>query len=103
MMTLAGHVERVSNLFESRPDVRVDFENSMASSGYLPVHAPLYMHGYALGKLRVFRIEEGFPRIVPGDIPAGVIDVRYSLGVNSLGAYECDAARAIGPEREVDG
>ena len=101
-MTLAGHVDRVLRLFAAPADLRMDFENSLASAGYLQVHGPLYTQGYALGKLRVFRVEGDFPRILPASIAAGVLDVRYSLSVNSLGAFEDIAERRIGPEPEAE-
>lgn len=100
--TLAGHIARVSNAFKSSPDLQVDFGNSMASSGYLEMQGPLYTQGYALGKVRVFRVDAGFPRVPPASIAAGVLDLRYSLSVSALGAYECDPESTIGSESEVD-
>ena len=41
------------------------------------------------------RVEEGFPRIVSGDLPGGVSDVRYLVSTSSCGAFQITERSAL--------
>ena len=90
----AGHGETLPNL--------VDSVRSMASavgcldvldhrldlSGYLSDDSVMYSEiGYSLRSLYAFRVGEGFPRIVSGELQPGVSEVRYLVSAASCGAF----------------
>lgn len=54
------------------------FEEKLDRVGFLDL--PEYEEdSYLLGPMESFEVREGFPRIAPGAIPDGVVDVSYSL------------------------
>ena len=57
-------------------------------SGYQREHAVFYEElGYAVRSFAPFRVEEGFPRIVSGDLRTGVRDVHYSISTAASGPF----------------
>jgi hypothetical protein len=68
------------------------FESMLLAAGYEDAHAP----EYEKVKLRIrgqglYRISEGFPRLVPGSLlnglPVGVSNVSYDLRLDAAGAW----------------
>ena len=69
--------------------------------GYGADDAHLYSDmGYTVRSLHAFRVEEGFPRIVSGDLRAGISDVRYLVSTASCGAFRMAEQQ---PERLLEG
>jgi hypothetical protein len=96
--TLTDHIARVSRLLVHDRALLEDFENALALSGFLPVHADLYSDGYVIGATHVFRVGDEFPRIRPGDVPAHVACVQFSLEVLPLLRFAVDLDTWIGGE-----
>jgi hypothetical protein len=56
------------------------FKLKLLESGYYEIHEPLYADtGYSIRQENLYRVSGKFPRIVEGQIPIGVGDVRYSI------------------------
>ena len=73
-------------------------EASLLAAGYIDAHRPLYERaGYTVREENFFEVVEGFPRIVEGDLPSGVGDVRYSVAVSECRHFSITAedARAL--------
>ena len=69
--------------------------------GYGRDDANLYSDiGYTVRSMHPFRVEEGFPRIVSGDLQTGISDVRYIVSTASCGAFRITEER---PERLLEG
>ena len=49
--------------------------------------------GYTVRSLHSFRVEEGFPRIVSGDLRTGISDVRYQVSTASCGDFRMTEQR----------
>jgi hypothetical protein len=67
------------------------FEGRLASWGYSDLHDyenDLFM---LLGE-SVFAVEETFPRLVPGLLPAGVHELKYTLDLIACRDYRIDSA-----------
>lgn len=60
-------------------------EHCLHEAGYLDVHAHLYDHSHTVRSEELFRVEQGFPRIVA--LPEGLGDLSYSLVVAACGPY----------------
>jgi len=56
----------------------------------LPLHSNYRRPAYRVRQLDVYKVGEGFPRIVPADIMEGVGDVRYSVAVAGIGSFLID-------------
>lgn len=58
------------------------FGNALLQRSYLDVQAWRYEKtGYVVREANVFRVTGDFPRLTERDLPAGVGDVKYSIGV----------------------
>lgn len=64
------------------------FEQCLWEAGYLDVHAHLYKTTYTIKKEELFRVSDGFPRII--DMPGGLGDIRYSLLIGAVSDYLVD-------------
>jgi hypothetical protein len=96
---LPGHVARVARCFADDLVLREDFEDALASRGYLPAHAGLYLDGYSIGSTRLFMVRDDFPRIKPTDIPPAVSSVRFALEILPLVKFAVDPVAALGQPR----
>lgn len=94
--TLPGHIARVSRHFAQDALLTGDFQDALASAGYLPEHAGLYDESLSLGVTHVLQVREGFPRIKPSDIPSFVTNVAFSVEVFPLMRYAVAAESVIG-------
>ncbi|MBU1377074.1 MAG: PD-(D/E)XK motif protein [Alphaproteobacteria bacterium] len=78
------------------------FEEMIFEAGYLDAHAAAYAApAYAIGPTRWFRVDEGFPRLVPGSVPQGVQSAVYSVSLAACAPFEVDAEACLsltGPE-----
>ena len=70
-------------------------------SGYLSDDWVMYSEiGYSLRSLYAFRVGEGFPRIVSGELQPGVSEVRYLVSAASCGAFRMAEER---PDKLLEG
>ena len=56
--------------------------------------------GYTVRSVHPFRVEEGFPRVVSGDLRTGISDVRYLVSTASCGDFRMTEQQ---PERILEG
>lgn len=67
--------------------------DALLDAGYADHHAELYADvGYALRRLSVMHVREGFPRIVESDLDDGVGSVHYRLALDACRSNEVDRA-----------
>ena len=86
--TLPEIVESVRRAAASSSCLRL-VDDRLDLSGYNSEDVELYSEiGYTVRSLHPYRVEEGFPRIVSGDLPGGVSDVRYLVSTSSCGAFQ---------------
>lgn len=58
-------------------------EEGLFNYGYLDAHVEKYTHkGYVERSLNIFKIKDGFPRIIERDLMNGVGDVKYSVNIS---------------------
>ena len=58
--------------------------------GYNDEDAELYNKGYSIKERMVYKVEDGFPRLLRQDLPQGVLDVSYRLALDSCEKYLTD-------------
>ena len=76
-------------------DLRLDL------CGYDRDDANLYSGiGYTVRSIHPFRVEDGFPRIVSGDLRTGISEVRYLVSTASCGAFRMTEQQ---PQRLLEG
>ena len=67
------------------------FEERLLEAGYLAAHEERYQSdGYTVRFERLFRVRDGFPRLVEADLPPGAGDVGYSLSLPVLEPFAVD-------------
>ncbi|HEX2207517.1 MAG TPA: PD-(D/E)XK motif protein, partial [Longimicrobium sp.] len=63
-------------------DIREDFDDRLLQTGLIPAHYQLYSAPrYVIRWRTLYRIEEGFPRLLASSLPPGVEDVTYAVAV----------------------
>ena len=98
--TLPGMIESVQNAASESGclhlvDLRLDL------CGYESDDANLYSDiGYTVRSLHPFRVEEGFPRIVSGNLQPGISHVGYMVSTASCGAFRLTEER---PQKLLEG
>ena len=71
------------------------FRQKLARSGY--VRLDDYDHPeFAVVDMTAYRVEEGTPRIVRSQVPAGVSRVQYQIALESLAPYACEPVTVFG-------
>jgi hypothetical protein len=94
-LSLPALVNRARQLLLEDRTASSEFEDGLANSGYLDLHAPLYEeHRWLVSDVRFFRVTGQFPRLTEANLPPGVGDIRYSIIADDLGAYEITSASA---------
>jgi hypothetical protein len=60
------------------------FEELLLEAGYLQAHAPRYDGtGYTIREVSLFRVQDGFTRVIGSNLISGVGDVRYSIALSA--------------------
>jgi hypothetical protein len=79
-------IVRVRDDLGSSSSARQQFDARLFDAGYLESEENYYRRvGLAVLSETTYRVTDGFPRLLPGDLPPGVGDVKYVL---SLGACQ---------------
>ncbi len=88
--TLPQMVESLRSVVCSLP-VETVFGDLLLEAGYSDHHEELYVDvGYALRALSVFKVREGFPRIIESDLADGIGDVKYKLAVDACRQFQVE-------------
>lgn len=85
--TLPALVQSIREMVADNPACCI-FENLLIDAGYLDVHAENYHHAYSLVATELFRVGDGFPRII--SIPDGLGDLHYSLIISAGNGFITD-------------
>ncbi|CAM5467089.1 PD-(D/E)XK motif protein [Streptomyces aurantiogriseus] len=95
-------VDRIRQQLTSA-SARARFDGRLVQVGYLPGQRDLYDEPrYTLRDLHFWHVREGFPRIVEKDLPEGVGDCSYNIGISGLGDYRVTADEVVGMIRGED-
>lgn len=81
---------------------KLSFQAKLFCLGYKAEDANLYNKGYSVKELKVYKVSDGFPRILRHDLPQGVIDISYKLSLQSCASYETDIDTITNSIREYE-
>jgi hypothetical protein len=95
-LTLSEFVARTIAMLGADTAAAGVFEERLATAGYLPAHAPLYVKRFIAGPVMTYAVTPGFPRIRSVDVPQGVVNVRFALSLPALSPFRTDAVPIIG-------
>lgn len=66
-----------------------EFEVKLMNVGYNPIFEDKYNKwGYKVKETRVFRVEEGFPRIISKNVPNGCGGIKYNVELSACNEFE---------------
>ena len=85
-----------SKLVAGAPESADVFEERLAACGYIPLQASAYNERYVAERVALYRVGDGFPRVLASDVPPGVVNVNFSVQLAALGQFEVDPAAVIG-------
>lgn len=85
-LTLTERVQALRLLLESDPAAGSRFENALLHAGYVDAHAEHYTRRLVVSESRFILVDEAFPRLVAGNVPAAIRRARYELDLDATGA-----------------
>lgn len=95
--TLPEVIQVLADMYSSQPGSIAQLEEALASYGYLRSQARTFTDRYSIGPVTVFAVDNGFPRIRPDDVPAGVEEVRFAIPIGAIAHFEVPADQVVGP------
>lgn len=94
-LTLGDRVQALRRLLDSDPAAAARFENALLHAGYVDEHAEHYTRHMIVSELRFVLVNETFPRLVPGNVPAAIRRARYELDLDAIGAQAFPVAKVL--------
>ena len=89
--TLPQIIASLHNTLSADPLASSLFAEKLLGAGCLDVHFARYKHtGYRIRDVHLYRVREGFPRITPQDISAGIGSVRYVVSAAACVPFTVD-------------
>jgi hypothetical protein len=82
--SLVGHLE---GAVSHDPVALALFKEKLILAGYVE-HSRYEIDWFVLAEMRSFNVAEGFPRLVAGKVPDGILSASYEIELASLSAYE---------------
>ena len=88
--SLASIIEEIKDLINHDPELTEEFETRLEHAGVSGDMIENYNEiSYSVNNVRFFRIQDGFPVILRGDILSDAIyNVKYQIDISSCGSFE---------------
>lgn len=84
--SLADAVSRIRKIVAGSTEMSERFEDRLLAAGY--ADATIYERTLLVPeKEETFRVVDGFPRIIPGMLPSGVLAVEYDIDLNACASF----------------
>lgn len=93
---LPEFIAQTAQLIAQEAEAADLFEERLAACGYLPVHASTYTDHFVAEQVALYRVRPGFPRLIASQVPAGVVNVHFSIQLAALGGFAVDPVGIIG-------
>lgn len=88
--SLGALVDAIGYELASSHRDQLEFQRKLLLSGFDP-GADYVDEPFSLDRRTAFRVSEGFPRLVRGNVPEGITEVRYDIACSQLADFEIDA------------
>jgi hypothetical protein len=85
-LTLCDRIQVLRLALEGDPAAAARFESALLHAGYIDAHAEHYTRRMVVSESRFIHVDEAFPRLVAGNVPAAIRRVRYDLDLDATGA-----------------
>ncbi|MFJ4139901.1 PD-(D/E)XK motif protein [Pseudomonas fragi] len=77
-------IKDIREQLSSDPEALRCFELCMLHAGYLDSHDPLYTRVFTCAEINIHRVDDGFPRMTPFNVPSGVLSAKYEIDLGHL-------------------
>ncbi|MGP0585402.1 PD-(D/E)XK motif protein [Paenibacillus timonensis] len=96
-------IQIIREKINSAPLVSELFEDKLFEAGYLGIHSERYDNPtYSIREYNLFKVSEGFPRIIENDLIDGVGDVKYSIMISQCKQYLVSENAVLNTIGDVD-
>lgn len=76
-------VDQINMRLESFPELQLIFYEKLLLLGYSAYQADQYHDRFAISSQRVFRVDDGFPCIIPRNLKNGIKRIKYSIDLSA--------------------
>lgn len=86
-------VELISSLQEKifkEASLYDKFTEKLNAYGYFDLHKENYNNKFLMNGINFFKVEKNFPSILKEDVLEGIIDISYSIELNSCTEFKCN-------------
>lgn len=91
--SLPMQVDSIRRKLASSQVALTRFNDSLINAGYLDQHVALYRSHFIIKEMKLFRVCDGFPRII--DPPDGIGHLRYGVLISSCRSFDADIQEYI--------
>lgn len=70
-------------------------DERLLAAGYFDGHADRYVRQFALAGMRLIEVNDEFPRLTLGNVPAGIVSVTYEIDLDKTAGQSLTAADAL--------
>lgn len=85
-VTLSERIGFLRQTLAVNPAAVALFESALLHVGFVDAHAEHYTRRLLLSQMRCMEVTEGFPRLVSGNVPDAIRNVRYEINCDAVGA-----------------
>jgi hypothetical protein len=86
--TLPVLIKKIYTLLQEDAFATFQFQIKLAKYGYNEALKDKYTIGFSLFNVKFYEVREGFPRLLEGNLPDGVGDLKYSVVVSACTPFE---------------
>ena len=86
--SLPALIREIYSLIHEEMVATFQFQIKLAKYGYNEANAEKYRMGFSLFEMNFFEVVDGFPRLLEGNLPDGVGDLKYSVVVSACAPFE---------------
>ena len=83
--TLPEMIKQVALMLDEQQRAR--FAANLTCLGYTEDDDTFYSKRYSLKERQVYKVEDGFPRVLRADLPQGVMDISYRLALQACDTF----------------
>ncbi|MFV3306043.1 PD-(D/E)XK motif protein [Pseudomonas sp. NY15181] len=94
-VSLGSLVSTVSSRLVTNSHGLMEFQRKLIVAGYDP-DAGYVDETFKLEELRVYRVTESFPRLVPGNVPLGICKVKYEIACETISDFVIAPSELVG-------
>ncbi|MES2592196.1 MAG: PD-(D/E)XK motif protein [Bacteroidota bacterium] len=88
--TLPTLIRAIHSLIQDDPIASFQFQIKLAKYGYNEVLADKYTIGFSVFETKFFEVVDGFPKLLQGNLPNGIGDLKYSVVVAACTPFEIE-------------